>query len=64
MMLCCILTKKRLFEDHPVSGECPGQTFSVCRQTHHDMTCYLAESYYQLEDYEEAEAIYDKPHRI
>lgn len=26
----------------------------------HDMTCYLAESYYQLEDYEEAEAIYDK----
>ena len=26
----------------------------------HDMTCYLAESYYQLEDYEEAEAIYDR----
>lgn len=26
----------------------------------HDMTCYLAESYYQLNNYEEAEAIYDK----
>ena len=26
----------------------------------HDMTCYLAESYYQLEDYEEAEDIYDR----
>ena len=26
----------------------------------HDMTCYLAESYYQLEDYAQAEAIYDR----
>lgn len=26
----------------------------------HDMTCYLAESYYQLHDYEKAEVIYDK----
>lgn len=26
----------------------------------HDMTCYLAESYYQLNDYEQAEEIYDK----
>lgn len=26
----------------------------------HDMTCYLAESYYQLGEYEEAEAIYDR----
>ena len=26
----------------------------------HDMTCYLAESYYQLGEYEEAEAIYDE----
>ena len=25
----------------------------------HDMTCYLAESYYQLADYEKAEEIYD-----
>lgn len=29
-------------------------------ELNHDMTCYLAESYYQLDNYEEAEAIYDK----